>query len=42
MTCKAYIDNIRAQTGRTPKHFVAPAKVMRLVKMTKWLQGTAR
>jgi len=32
MTYKAYLDNIKAQTGKTPEDFVALAKKKRLVK----------
>jgi hypothetical protein len=49
MTYKAYIDNIKAQTGKTPEDFVALAKKKGFVKngevvakhseLLSWLKG---
>jgi len=42
MTYKAYIDNIKAQTGKTPEDFRRAAKKKGLVKygeLLKWLKS---
>jgi hypothetical protein len=42
MTYKAYIDNIRAKTGKDPEYYVAQAKKLRLTKygeLLKWLKS---
>jgi hypothetical protein len=42
MTFKAYIDNIRAKTGKDPEDFVAEAKKLGLTKygeLLKWLKS---
>lgn len=42
MTYKAYIDNIRAKTGKGPQYYQKEAKRLGLVKyseLLKWLKG---
>jgi Domain of unknown function (DUF4287) len=42
MTFKAYIDNIKAKTGKDPEDFVAEAKKLGLTKygeLLKWLKS---
>lgn len=41
MTCKVYIDNIKAKTGKSPEDYLRAAKAKGLVKygdLLKWLK----
>ena len=42
MTYKAYIDNIKAKTGKDPEYFLALAKVKGLANTASYLHGSRR